>query len=249
MNMTSKTIPTIIVMVLAAMVSIITISQIGWICPSVCPSDWDKREMPFVSPFPKGTYERHFQTQRRGQECDFSSEVGTPRLPFSLENRTLCGFIPVPHIAFVKLVIGLFCISLSDYRHWLSRCECLYQMDLRSMAILAANSCRVCRVLGVHIKNCKTTRGGPVDMPAKLRIIRDVKILDPFGPASRYLSTANRTVQPSAVTGGRSGYRARSLSGLESPRKREPPLIPAVDSSPLLWASVSIAMEILYHDC
>jgi len=60
MNLTSKTNPTTIVIVQAALVGTIMISQIGWICPSVCPSDWDKCETPFISPFLKGTYEGRF---------------------------------------------------------------------------------------------------------------------------------------------------------------------------------------------
>jgi len=46
----------------------------GWraaeagICLSDCPSDWDKCKTPFVKPYSKGTYERRFKVQRRGQD-------------------------------------------------------------------------------------------------------------------------------------------------------------------------------------
>jgi hypothetical protein len=42
--------------------------QSDQICPSICPSDWDKRETPFATPYTKGGYERRFQDKRRGQD-------------------------------------------------------------------------------------------------------------------------------------------------------------------------------------
>ena len=50
-------------------------AKIDRVCPSVCPSDWDKRKTPFVSAYAKATYERRFQIKRRGGDSN-------PRTPF-----------------------------------------------------------------------------------------------------------------------------------------------------------------------
>jgi hypothetical protein len=42
----------------------------GRVCPSVCPSDWDKCKTPFVTSSRKGSYEGRQKTERRGQETD-----------------------------------------------------------------------------------------------------------------------------------------------------------------------------------
>jgi len=44
-------------------------AKIDRVCPSVCPSDWDKRKTPFVSAYAKATYERRFLIKRRGGDC------------------------------------------------------------------------------------------------------------------------------------------------------------------------------------
>ena len=59
----SRTNPTIAVAVAAMLAVAATAAKIGGICPSVCPSDWDKRKTPFVSPYAKGTYEGRLQSR------------------------------------------------------------------------------------------------------------------------------------------------------------------------------------------
>lgn len=56
--------------VVTLLVASLVMLEIGRICPSVCPSDWDKRETPFVSTFVKDTYERRFQNKRRGRDSN-----------------------------------------------------------------------------------------------------------------------------------------------------------------------------------
>ena len=41
----------------------------GRVCPSVCPSDWDKRKTPFASPCSQATCEGRRKSKRRGQVC------------------------------------------------------------------------------------------------------------------------------------------------------------------------------------
>jgi hypothetical protein len=64
----SWTNPTVVAMVATMPVATIASGTIGWICPSVCPSDWDKHKTLFVSPFVKATYEKRFKIERRGQD-------------------------------------------------------------------------------------------------------------------------------------------------------------------------------------
>ncbi len=52
----------------------------GRVCPSVCPSDWDKRKTLFVSPFTEVTYEERFQAKRRGQDSNLRRPLKTSRI-------------------------------------------------------------------------------------------------------------------------------------------------------------------------
>ena len=67
---TNRTNSTIAAAVATLLVVAIAGAEIGWICPSICPSDWDKCKTPFVSAYAKVTYERRFQTKRRGQDSN-----------------------------------------------------------------------------------------------------------------------------------------------------------------------------------
>lgn len=40
------------------------------VCPSICPSNWDKRKTPFASSSVEGTYEGRPKAKRRGQHSN-----------------------------------------------------------------------------------------------------------------------------------------------------------------------------------
>lgn len=65
----------------------------GRVCPSVCPSDWDKRKTPFVNPSLEGTYEGRPKAKRRGQDSNLRSSL-TPLN--GLANRR---FRPLSHLS------------------------------------------------------------------------------------------------------------------------------------------------------
>ncbi len=51
----------------------------GRICPSVCPSHWDKRKTPFVSPCLQATCEWRQKSKRRGQDANTCAKRGEIR--------------------------------------------------------------------------------------------------------------------------------------------------------------------------
>jgi len=51
----------------------------GRVCPSVCPSDWDKRKTPFASPCLQATCEGRQKTKRRGQDANTCAKRGEIR--------------------------------------------------------------------------------------------------------------------------------------------------------------------------
>ena len=47
--------------------------RFGVICPSVCPSDWDKRKTPVTNSCSATTYDERQNEQRRGQDSAIST--------------------------------------------------------------------------------------------------------------------------------------------------------------------------------
>jgi hypothetical protein len=74
------------------LVAVVAAAKIGRVCPSVCPSDWDKRRTPLVSPLIQGTYERRFQNERRGQDSNLRTSFPVT----DLANRR---FRPLSHLS------------------------------------------------------------------------------------------------------------------------------------------------------
>ena len=67
--MTSSKTPSIAVQTAAKVTKALASVLAGMpVCPSVCPSDWDKRKTLFTSAFYKSTYEERLKLERRGQE-------------------------------------------------------------------------------------------------------------------------------------------------------------------------------------
>src|SRR5947207_565075 len=68
-------------------------SKTGQICPSVCPSDWDKRKTLVVTNCLAATYDERFKNKRRGQD----SNLRTRGYPVTdLANRR---FRPLSHLS------------------------------------------------------------------------------------------------------------------------------------------------------
>ncbi len=81
------------------------------ICPSVCPSDWDKRKTPFVSGCLQATYERRLGTQRRGRDCSPHTRRFLHKLlPYSgLQQESFC------HVATISGSYQIFLARLIRY--------------------------------------------------------------------------------------------------------------------------------------
>ena len=94
---TSGNSPTITAAVVAIVAMAIAAAKIGGICPSVCPSDWDKRETPVVSALLEATYGWRFQAERRGQDSNLRTsypvtDLANPRFrPLSHLSKSLYG--------------------------------------------------------------------------------------------------------------------------------------------------------------
>ena len=67
----------------------------GVICPSVCPSDWDKRETLVVSRCIKTTCDERFRLQRRGQDSNL-------RTSFPVTDLANPRYRPLSHLSVIE---------------------------------------------------------------------------------------------------------------------------------------------------
>ncbi len=84
--------PTILATVVAMLAMAGAGAKMGGICPSVCPSDWDKRKTPVASAFLTVTYEWRFPAKRRGQDSNL-------RTSFPVTDLANPRFRPLSHLS------------------------------------------------------------------------------------------------------------------------------------------------------